>query len=55
MRRDGLAASGPLVSEWGHHIPPHPSVHGADVASALWLQGEEGERAGDESLPQVVY
>lgn len=25
------------------------------LASALCLRGEEGERTGDESLPQVVY
>lgn len=57
MKQDGLAASRPLVSECGHHISPCPlwSGRGEDVASALCLRGEEGERTSDESLPQVVY
>lgn len=57
MKRDGLAASRPLESEWGHH---HLSLFvverspGERCLSTL-LRGKEGERVGDESLPQVVY
>lgn len=51
------------MSEWGHHISSRLAVEqsgrGESVASALCFGGggggERGERAGDESLPQVVY
>lgn len=43
MRRDGLAASRPLVSEWGHHISSRLAVEqsgrGESVASALCFGG----------------
>lgn len=55
MKWDGLIANRPLVSEWGHlSLSVLERSLGERCLSTL-LYGEEGERTGDESLPQVVY
>lgn len=55
MKRDGLIANRPLVSEWGHlFLSVLERSLGERFLSTL-LYGEESERTGDESLPQVVY